>query len=153
MPLWRTPTQRCTTPRDCCRCRRGRRGGGRDTAPQKRAPFKKKPLPGGAKGARRAWRGPRKLGGGWGEGEGAGGAGGRGRGTQHGRMDPLQAKPLSGGGQRARGVLDGARESAGDDRGRRWALGAPIQEHVRLGLLEASGVPALARDAGAWTAV
>ena len=71
----------------------------------------------------------------------------------HDGMAALQAQSLSGGRQRAGRVLDGPGEPAGDDRGRRWALGAAVQEHVRLRLLEAAGVPALARHARAWTPV
>ena len=64
-------------------------------------------------------------------------------------MAALQAQPLSRGGQGAGRVLDGPGEPAGDDRGRRWALGAALQGHVRFRVLEAAGVPALARHAGA----
>ena len=68
-------------------------------------------------------------------------------------MAALQAQPLSRGGQRAGRVLDGPGEPAGDDRGRGWALGTAVQGHVRLRVLEAAGVPALARHARAWTPV
>ena len=68
--------------------------------------------------------------------------------SRHHVLGTLQAQSLSRGGQGARRVLDGPRESPGDDRGRGRTLGATVQRHVRFRLLEAAGVPALARDAG-----
>ena len=50
--------------------------------------------------------------------------------TRHGGMDTFQAQPLSRDSQRAGRVLDGPGEPAGDDRGRRWALGTTVQRHV-----------------------
>ena len=67
-------------------------------------------------------------------------------------LGALQAQPLSRVGQGAGRVLDGPGEPAGGDRGRGWALGAAVQGHVRVRLLEAAGVHALAPDAGARSA-